>query len=58
MSASKIDIDPAKPYRQVECNVPILKEWLELTEPAPPDFDDDRAKWDYLKEKYNLWKFW
>jgi hypothetical protein len=53
-SASKIEMDMTKPDRQVECSVPILKEWLELTEPAPPDFDDDQAKWDYLKEKYNL----
>lgn len=53
-SASKIEMDMTKPDRQVECSVPILKEWLELTEPASPDFDDDQAKWDYLKEKYNL----
>ena len=42
--ASKTDMNPAKTHRQVECSVPILKEWLELTEPAPSDFDDDQAK--------------
>jgi hypothetical protein len=54
ISASKTEMNPAKTHRQVECSVPTLKEWLELTEPAPSDFDDDQAKWDYLKEKYNL----
>jgi hypothetical protein len=43
-----------KPKREVECDIPILKEWLEKTEPAPPDFDADQAKWEYLKEKHNL----
>jgi hypothetical protein len=48
------ELQPAKPKRKVECSIPILKEWLEKTEPAPPDFDPDRAKWEYLKEKHNL----
>jgi hypothetical protein len=43
-----------KTKRVVECDIPILKEWLEKTEPAPPDFDADQAKWEYLKEKHNL----
>ncbi|HIK12225.1 MAG TPA: hypothetical protein IGS52_18525 [Oscillatoriaceae cyanobacterium M33_DOE_052] len=46
--------DIAKSKRQIECNVPILKEWLEQTEPFPPDFDPDQAKWEYLQEKHNL----
>jgi hypothetical protein len=45
---------PPKPIREIECDIPILKEWLEKTEPIPPDFDDDQAKWEYLKEKHNL----
>ncbi|MFB2971948.1 hypothetical protein ACE1CD_23565 [Aerosakkonema sp. BLCC-F183] len=44
----------AKPKRQVECSIPILKEWLENTDPVPPDFDPEQAKWEYLKEKYKL----
>jgi hypothetical protein len=28
MSTSKTEMDPAKTHRQVECSVPILKEWL------------------------------
>ena len=43
-----------KPKREVKCSIPIIKEWLEKTEPTPPDFDPDKAKWEYLKEKYNL----
>jgi hypothetical protein len=42
------------PKRVVACDIPALKEWLEKTEPVPPDFDADRAKWEYLKEKHNL----
>lgn len=51
---SETELQPAKPKRKVECSIPILKEWLEKTEPASPDFDPDRAKWEYLKEKHNL----
>ncbi len=43
-----------KSEREVQCPIPILKEWLEKTQPTPPDFDPDRAKWEYLKEKHNL----
>jgi hypothetical protein len=43
-----------KPKRTVECSIPILKEWLENTDPVPPDFDPEQAKWEYLKEKYKL----
>lgn len=40
--------------RDVECSIPILKEWLERTDPTPPEFDPDQARWEALKEKYNL----
>jgi hypothetical protein len=43
-----------KPRRKVNCDIPVLKEWLEKTEPAPLDFDVDQAKWEHLKEKHNL----
>ncbi|KAF3886556.1 MULTISPECIES: hypothetical protein [Nostocales] len=45
---------PAKPKRVVECSIPILKEWLESTEPTPSDFDPEQAKWEYLKGKHHL----
>lgn len=50
----EIESQAAKPKRKVQCSVPILKEWLENTEPAPPSFDADQANWEYLKEKHNL----
>ena len=51
---SETEVSHQQPKRNVECSIPILKEWLENTEPVPTDFDPDQAKWEYLKEKYNL----
>lgn len=34
--------------------IKALQQWFDKTQPAPPDFDPDRAKWEYLKEKHNL----
>ena len=34
--------------------VKAFQDLFENTEPAPPDFDPDQAKWEYLKEKHNL----
>jgi hypothetical protein len=48
------EVQPEKPKRKVDCSITILREWFEKTEPAPPDFDPDQAKWEYLKEKHNL----
>ncbi|MCC5626302.1 hypothetical protein [Nostoc sp. CHAB 5715] len=45
---------PDKPRRKVDCSITILREWFEKTEPAPPDFDPDQARWEALKEKHNL----
>lgn len=55
-NTTKPETEPqhAQPKRKVECSIPILKEWFEKTQPAPPDFDPDQAKWEYLKEKHNL----
>ncbi len=44
----------AKPKRKVQCRTEIFREWLENTEPVPPEFDPEQAKWEYLKEKHNL----
>ncbi|BAZ23757.1 hypothetical protein NIES4073_46460 [Kalymmatonema gypsitolerans NIES-4073] len=52
--ATETQPQPTKPKRVVECSIPILKEWLESTEPTPSDFDPDQAKWEYLKKKHNL----
>ncbi len=40
--------------KQVTCEIPSLKQWLEQSPPVPPNFDPDQAKWEYLKEKHNL----
>lgn len=40
------------PKRRTKINA--LQSWFEKTQPAPPDFDPDQAKWEYLKDKHNL----
>ena len=34
--------------------VKALETWFENASPAPQDFDSDDARWQALKEKYNL----
>lgn len=34
--------------------IKALQGWFEKTVPAPADFDEDEAKWEYLKAKHNL----
>ncbi|MCC5640661.1 hypothetical protein LC593_33500 [Nostoc sp. CHAB 5844] len=41
-----------KPKRQTK--IKALQDWFEKTQPAPPDFDADAARWEALKEKHNL----
>ncbi|MBN3873426.1 hypothetical protein [uncultured Nostoc sp.] len=43
---------PETPRRRTK--IKALQNWFEKTQPAPPDFDPDQAKWEYLKEKHNL----
>lgn len=50
-TSSKATAESAK---QVTCEIPNLKQWLEQSPPVPPNFDPDQAKWEYLKEKHNL----
>jgi hypothetical protein len=40
--------------KQVHCEIPRLKQWLEQSPPVPADYDPEQAKWEYLKEKHNL----
>lgn len=35
-------------------SVKAFQDLFENTEPAPPDFDPDQARWEALKEKYDL----
>lgn len=51
-TVSELDSQPEKPRRRTK--IKALQDWFEKTQPAPPDFDPDQAKWEYLKEKHNL----
>jgi len=42
------------PKKKRPSKVKALQNWFENTEPAPPDFDPDQARWEALKEKHNL----
>ena len=44
----------AKPKRKVTTKIKALQAWFENTEPVSPDFDAEAARWEALKEKYNL----
>ncbi|MFB2880321.1 hypothetical protein [Floridanema aerugineum] len=52
--SDKNESSVAKPKRKVLCRVEAFRDLFENTEPAPPDFDPDEARWEALKEKYNL----
>ncbi|MCL6754819.1 hypothetical protein KBT16_29105 [Nostoc sp. CCCryo 231-06] len=43
---------PKKPRQKSK--IKALQGWFEQTQPAPPDFDADQARWEALKEKHNL----
>ncbi len=45
------DTQPEKPFKT---QIKEFKDLFANTTPAPADFDPDRAKWEYLKEKHNL----
>jgi hypothetical protein len=53
-SAPETEPQAAKAKRKVPCRVEAFKDLFENTEPAPPDFDPDEARWEALKEKHNL----
>lgn len=42
------------PKQQRPSQIKSLRDLLASAPPLPPDFDPDRAKWEYLKEKHNL----
>jgi len=49
---SNLSVPPTK--RRGKSSVKALQGWFEQTEPAPEDFDVDEARWEALKEKYDL----
>ncbi len=46
--------DSSPPQKKVKTSVKALQDLFENIEPAPPDFDPDEARWEALKEKYDL----
>ena len=51
-TVTETESQPEMPTRPTK--IKALQKWFEKTQPASPDFDPDRAKWEYLKEKHNL----
>lgn len=52
-ASPKIEADDTA-KRQPRTQIKVLQDWFEKTQPAPPDFDPEQARWEALKEKYNL----
>lgn len=44
----------APTQKQRTSRVKAFQDFFEQTEPVPDNFDRDAAKWEVLKEKYNL----
>lgn len=49
---SESELQPETPKRRTK--IKALQQWFEKTQPAPPNFDPDLARWEALKEKHNL----
>jgi hypothetical protein len=50
-SSKETQTTPPKKRKTI---VKAFQDLFENTEPAPPDFDPDQARWEALKEKYDL----
>ncbi|ACK74119.1 conserved hypothetical protein (plasmid) [Gloeothece citriformis PCC 7424] len=54
-SPSEATVSPHEiPPKKLKSGVKSLKELLENAPPIPPDFDPSQARWEALKEKYDL----
>jgi hypothetical protein len=53
-TTSETEVVTEIPDSKRPSKIKALKNWFENTEPAPPDFDPDQARWEALKEKHNL----
>lgn len=51
-TVSETESQSDKPRRKSK--VKAFEGLFEKTQPAPPDFDPDEARWEALKEKHNL----
>ncbi|MBE9121828.1 hypothetical protein IQ269_13695 [Tychonema sp. LEGE 07199] len=45
---------PETPQTKFKTKVKAFQALFENTQPVPPDFDADEARWEALKEKHNL----
>ena len=52
-SGSADETQTATPKKR-KTSVKAFQDLFENTEPAPPDFDPEQARWEALKEKHNL----
>jgi hypothetical protein len=48
------DVQPEAAPRKRPSKIKALENWFANTEPAPTDFDPEQARWEALKEKYDL----
>ncbi len=53
-SATIPETEPQAKTPKRSTKIKASQQWFDKTQPAPPDFDPDQAKWEYLKEKHNL----
>lgn len=49
-----LEAEPPAQIPRRRTKIKALQDWFEKTQPAPPDFDPDEARWEALKEKHNL----
>jgi hypothetical protein len=47
-------VQPKSSDKKPRTQVNVFQDLFENTQPAPPDFDPEQARWEGLKEKYNL----
>ena len=53
-SEQSLSLDSTTAQPRTKTQVKALQGWFKKTEPIPADFDADGAKWEALKEKYDL----
>ncbi len=53
-NAAVTETKPQSRASKRRTKIKALQGFFEKTQPAPPDFDPDQARWEALKEKHNL----
>ena len=49
---AELQVEP--PQNSVHSKTKAFRDLLKTSQPVPPDFDPDQARWEALKEKYDL----